>query len=293
MSERNRNRGRGLSLWRERTSIVISIALVLMVFGLLVFLGYHSYRVAHDMQERITYKVDLQDDVSDSLAVVLKSEIEQSEYVKHVEYISKDDAAELFAQELGDDFVGFIGYNPLYPSLMVNFKSSVMPDRDQHVLQAFTEQMARKEGVTGVTYQQNVVDSLYNVFYQSFWFLVVFVGLLLFVSVVLINNTIKLSLYTHRQSIATMRMVGAKTSFIARPFLWRSVLYGFVGAVCALLLLGVMVVVYERQYHLGLLQSEHYLPYAALAVCIVLAGIIVSWFATAMAVRRNVRHAVL
>lgn len=260
-----------------------------MVFGLLLFLEYHSYRLTHDMQERITFKVDLSPDMDESMALQLKSQIEEFPYVRHVDYISKEQAAELFASELGDDFLGFIGYNPLYPSLMVNFNSTIVPDRDQQVLQQFTKEVGGKVGVSGVTYQENVVNSLAEVFYQSFWLLVVIVALLLFVSIVLISNTIRVDIYAMRPTIQTMRLVGAKNSFIARPFLWRSVLYGFFGALAAIVLLGATVSAYNQQFGLDLLGKGNILPYCAIAAILVLAGMLICWIATSFAVRKALK----
>lgn len=289
MSTQRRRYSRSVNLWSNHTSTVISISLVLMVFGLLLFLGYHSYRATHDMQERITYKVDLSPDISDSLAMALKADIEGFDYVKHVDYISKEEAAKLFTEELGDDFVGFIGYNPLYPSLMVNFKSTLMPDREQSAMQTFTKTMSGKIGVTDVAFQENVASEVNEIFYRSFWFLIIFVALLLFVSIVLINNAIRITLLSQQPTIQTMRLVGAKNSFIARPFLWRSVLYGFLGALIAIALLSGMVYAYNQSFGLHLLDAQYFAAYAVIAAVILLSGILITWLATVFATHRNLK----
>ncbi len=283
-------RRQGVTLWGNFTSTVISISLVLMVFGLLLFLGYQSYRTTHDLQERITYKVDLTPDISDSMALALKEVIAGYSYVKQVDYISKDEAARLFSEELDDDFVGFIGYNPLYPSLMVNFKSNPVPDSKQSLMQDFTQTVGTMTGVTGVTYQENVANEVHNIFYQSFWFLIIFIALLLFVSIVLINNTIRITLLSQRDTIQTMRMVGAKNSFIARPFLWRSVWCGLLGALVATLLLGIMIYAYNQSFGLQLLQPRHTLPYAGIVAVLLAMGVLICWLATAFATRRYLRN---
>ena len=279
-----------VNLWSNHTSTVISISLVLMIFGLLLFLGYHSWRATHEMQERITYKVELSPDISDSLAMALKKDIESFDYVKHVDYISKDEAAQLFSEELGDDFVGFIGYNPLYPVLMVNFKSTIVPDRDQKVMQAFTRTVGQKLGVTGVAYQKNVVTEVNEVFYHCFWLLIIFVALLLFVAVVLISNTIRIALYGQQQTLQTMRMVGARNSFIARPFLWRSVLYGTLGALIAIVLLSVLAYVWAQYFGMEVLAERHLIAYLCIASVLLMLGILICWTATALAVMRYLRN---
>lgn len=280
---------RNINLWGAHTSTTVSIALVLLVFGILMFIGYHSYRMTHDVQEKITYKVDLLPDVSDSLALAIQRDIEAFDYVKHVDYISKDEAAKLFTEEIDDDFVDFLGFNPLYPSLMVNLKTDLVPDKDQHILQQFTDRVERMQGVTGVQYQENVINELANEFYIVSWILVLIAVLLLFVTITLINNTIRIAIYAQQQTIQTMRMVGATSSFIARPFLWRSVLYGFLGAIVAIALIAGLAVFYSQQFALPILDQEYWLSYAVMGVIVLLFGILISWLSTAFAVKRYTR----
>ena len=181
-----------VNLWGTHTATVLGITLVLLMLGLLLTLEYHSYRLTHDAQEKITYKVDLSPDVSDSLALAIKAKVEKMTYVKHVDYISSDKAAEIFSEDLGEDFVGFIGYNPLYPSLMVNFNVALLPDNSTQVLDRFCSEVGAMEGVTGVAFQENVVSELREVFYKLTWFLIIFVVLLLIITVVLIASLIRI-----------------------------------------------------------------------------------------------------
>ena len=277
-----------VNLWGTHGATVLGITLVLFMLGLLLSIEYHSYRLTHDAQERITYKVDLSPDVSDSLALAQKAVVEKMSFVKHVDYISKAQAAEIFTEDLGEDFVGFIGYNPLYPSLMVNFNVQLLPDNSTEVLDRFCAEVSRLEGVTGVAYQENVVSELREVFYKLSWFLIVFVLLLLVITVVLIASLIRIAIYSRRETIATMRMVGATASFISRPFLWRSVLYGALGGVIASVLTLVTLWAFGNQFSLALIAPEHWLWYGAIAVMLIVAGIVVSYLATAVTVRRYI-----
>lgn len=277
-----------VNLWGSHGATVLGITLVLYVLGLLLSIEYHSYRLTHDAQERITYKVDLSPDVSDSLALCRLADVQQMPYVKHVDYISKQKAAEIFTEDLGEDFVGFIGYNPLYPSLMVNFNVSLLPDNSTAELDRFCAQVGRLEGVTGVAYQENVVGELREVFYKLAWFLIIFVVLLLMVTVVLIASLIRIAIYGRREAIATMRMVGATAGFIARPFLWRSVLYGALGGLLASALTFVTLWAFGNQFELALISHEHYIWYATIGAALVVAGILISYLATAVTVHRYI-----
>lgn len=277
-----------VNLWGTHGATVLGITLVLFMLGLLLSIEYHSYRLTHDAQERITYKVDLSPDVSDSLALAQKAVVEKMTFVKHVDYISKEKAAEIFSEDLGEDFVGFIGYNPLYPSLMVNFNVQLLPSNSTEVLDRFCAEVGRLEGVTGVTYQENVVSELREVLYKLSWFLIVFVALLLVITVVLIASLIRIAIYNRREAIATMRMVGATASFVARPFLWRSVLYGALGGLFASVLTFITLWVAQNNLDLRLIAPEHYIWYGGIAGVLVVAGIVVSWLSTAVTVHRYI-----
>ena len=277
-----------VNLWGSHGATVLGITLVLFMLGLLLVIEYHSYRLTHDAQERITYKVDLSPDVTDSLALANKAVVEQMSYVKHVDYISKQKAAEIFSEDLGEDFVGFIGYNPLYPSLMVNFNVSLLPDNSTEVLDRFCAEAGQLEGVTGVVYQENVVSELRDIFYKLSWFLIVFVVLLLVITIVLIASLIRIAIYARREAIGTMRMVGATAGFITRPFLWRSVLYGAIGGLIASALTAVTLWVFSNEFDLNLLAAEHWMWYGIIALALILVGIVIAYLSTAVTVRRYI-----
>ena len=274
-----------VNLWGTHGATVLGITLVLFMLGLLLVIEYHSYRLTHDAQERITYKVDLSPDISDSIALADMAVVEKMPYVKHVDYISKQKAAEIFTEDLGEDFVGFIGYNPLYPSLMVNFRVDLLPDNSSEVLDRFCEEVGGLEGVTGVVYQENVVSELREVFYKLSWFLIVFVVLLLVITIVLIASLIRIAIYARKDAIGTMRMVGATAGFITRPFLWRSVLYGALGGLIASLLTAITLWVSSNEFDLNLMAPEHWMWYGAIAVVLIIVGIAIAWVSTAVTVR--------
>ena len=277
-----------VNLWGSHGATVLGITLVLFMLGLLLVIEYHSYRLTHDAQERITYKVDLSPDVTDSLALANKAAVERMSYVKHVDYISKQKAAEIFSEDLGEDFVGFIGYNPLYPSLMVNFNVSLLPDNTTEVLDRFCADVSRLEGVTGVAYQENVVSELREVFYKLSWFLIIFVVLLLVITIVLIASLIRIAIFARREAIGTMRMVGATAGFITRPFLWRSVLYGAIGGLIASVLTAITLWVFSNEFELNLVAGEHWMWYGIIALVLIVVGIVIAYLSTAVTVRRYI-----
>ena len=273
-----------INLWGTHGTTIIGISLVLFMLGLLLTIEYHSYRLTHDAQERITYKVDLSPDVTDSLALVLKDEIAKMPVVKHVDYISKVKAAEIFTEDLGEDFVGFAGYNPLYPSLMVNFNVALLPDNSSETFDQFCEQMRKHDFVTAVAFQENVVNELREVFFKLSWFLIVFVALLLLITIVLISSLIRIAIYSRRETIATMRLVGAKSSFIARPFILRSIWYGALGGLIACVLTFITLWVFGNEFGINLIGNEHLLWYGGIGMALVLVGILISYLSTSITV---------
>lgn len=284
-----------VNLWETHTSTVLSITLALFLFGLCLMVEYHSYRVTHDLQERITFKVDLVPDITDSAAAVLKQQIERIDYVKNVDYISRQDAAEIFTEDLNDDFVGFIGYNPLYPSMMVNLRSDLLPDTRADgrakSIEQFSAEVNDMPYVTGVVYQKNVVNELNDIFYKTTWFLIIFMALLLLVSILMIRSTISIALYAQRETIRTMQLVGAKPGFIAGPFLSRSIWYGLLGGLIASVVLAIATTLFNQSLNgLNLLVPEHLPWYGAIVGAILLVGVILSYLSTLFAVNRYLRQ---
>lgn len=279
-----------VNLWGTHTSTVLSITLVLTMLGMLMMLEYHSYRQTHDLQEQTTFRIDLQTYVDEQVALGLKRTIEGMPCVKHVDYISSDEAAKIFTEDLGDDFIDFLGYNPLSPSLMVNLRADILPDNQSDVLNQFKHDVMQLQGVSAVEYQEKVVTELNDIYYKLSWFLIFFIGLLLLLSVVLISSTIRIALYAQRDTIRTMRMVGAKVSFIARPFIRRGFFYGLLGGLFASLLSVGFMWLFNNRLQLGINFAVHYLWYVGIALVLVLVGMLISYLSTLFTVRRYVRH---
>lgn len=286
-----------VNLWETHSSTVLSITLVLFLLGMCLLVEYHSYRITHDIQERITLKVDLEPEITDEMASLLKLKIEAMPEVKHVDYISKEKAAEIFSEDLNDDFVSFIGYNPLYPSMMVNLKVNYLPEVRQEgrseSIADFTSKVSSMEYVTGVTYQETVVNELNDVFYKITWFLIIFMALLILVSILLISSTIRIALYAQRETIRTMQLVGAKSGFIARPFIGRSIWFGLLGGLIAIAILAIAIGAVNQSFSgLNLLDPSHLFWYVGIAVVILLLGILLSYLSTLFAVSRHLRHTI-
>ena len=287
---KNKRHGK-IRLWAGRTSTIVSIMLVLFVFGLLLFVEYHSYKATHEMQERIAYQVDLNPETTEEEAMSLRDELLAMEYVKGVDYISADEAARLFSAEIGEDFLTLLdSVNPLYPTLMVTLRATSKPTlmKEQRVL--FEKEVKDYACVDGVTYHETMLNDLNEIFYKLSWFLIIFVILLLFVSIALISTTIRIAIFSNRNTIRTMSMVGARMGFITRPFLWRSIVYGFVGATLSQLLMWAAIYIFNKQFHLALFHPRYFTGYIALVIAVYVVGIAISFISTYFSVHRHIRR---
>ncbi|MBR1516780.1 MAG: permease-like cell division protein FtsX [Bacteroidales bacterium] len=276
-------------IWGNKTTVVLSITLVLLILGLILLLVYHAQRQSFRAQEQLTYKVDLVSNVDNERAMQLADSIQRLTFVKKVDYISKEEAAEIFSNEIGEDFVAFIGYNPLSPTLMVNFWANWDPDQSARVIDQFCHNIKNLDIVTGVAYQEHVADSILSLFRKLTLFLVFFGLLLLLICYIMIRNTIRMALYSQRETIQTMRMVGATNHFITRPYLWRSIIYGAMGGIFANILLFLIFYIFNHELSTALLHPHHFSRYAVIAASLVAIGIGVSLISTAIAVRKYLR----
>ena len=282
MSSNKTNRHGKIRLWAGRTSTVFSIMLVLFVFGLLMFVEYHSYMATNALQERITYQVNLNAETTEEEALSLREELLALDYVKNVDYISADEAARLFSIELDEDFLTLLdSVNPLYPTLMVTLKASNNPSKITEVRKRFEKEASEYASIDDITYQETMLNDLSQIFYKLSW--------LLIVSVALISTTIRISINSNRATIRTMSMVGAKMGFITRPFLWRSILYGFLGATFGTVLMFAAIYIFNKQFHLALFHPRHFMAYAILVAIVFFVGIAISFIATYFSVHRHIR----
>lgn len=264
---------------------VISITLVLFMMGLLGMIVLHAKKLSDYVKENIGFSIMIKDGVRESGILMLQKKLDAKEFVKSTEYIPKEKAAVDLKKELGEDFIGFLGYNPLLPSIDLRLKA----DYATPVYVAKIEKtLLSNPEVKEVFYQKSLVELVNQNIERISMFILGFSLLLLLVSIALINNTIRLSVYSKRFIIRTMQLVGATRSFIARPFIWKSLLNGFVSAIIAIGLL--MVVLYFALQEIPeLIELQDLKMYLIIIVFVILLGVLISWLSTWLAVRKYLR----
>ena len=264
----------------------ISISLVLFMIGLIVSLYLTTHYFTVKSKENISLSIILNDTISETDLSRLERYLNATEYTKQVAYISRDSALKEHIAAIGEDPSEFLGYNPLNASLEV-FLSSEYASTDS-INNVILPRLQIFNGITNITYQKEMIELLNNNINKLSLILSLIALVMLFISIVLINNTIRLSIYSKRFIINTMQLVGAKNSFIRRPFLKRSLLNSFIATLLALLLLGGSI--YLVQIQLGtavnLYHAEIVVP---VVIIIFIISIIINCIATIAAVNRYLR----
>lgn len=263
-------------------SVIISITLVLFLLGSLGIVVIKSKTVADQVKEKVVLTVYLKDSAKEVEIKQLEKSLALAEYTKSSVFVSKDAAAEAHSEEIGENFMDFLGYNPLQNSIDVYLKADyVSPVATKEI----SEEIASKDFVDEVTYDQSLITLLSdNIKRISFWVLIISVVFTV-IAVLLINSSIRLSVYAKRFTIKTMQMVGATKRFIRRPFVWRSVRLGILGAILALI--GMAAILYylnESFPEFSLLDDK--LMIGALFLGIFLLGILITWVSTFIATQR-------
>ncbi|WP_191858678.1 cell division protein FtsX [Hanstruepera ponticola] len=263
-------------------SVVLSIGLVLFLLGLLGMLVINAKKVSDHFKEQVVLTIYLKDSAKDVEIKQLEKSLALSDYVKSTEFVSKEQAAESIKAENGEDFMEFLGYNPLQNSIDVHVKADFVTEER---LQVISEEALTKSFVDEVRYDNDLVTLMNNnVKKISFWILVIS-GLFTVIAVLLINSSIRLSVYSKRFTIKTMQMVGATKQFIRRPFVWKSVRLGMIGAILALIGMAV-VLYYVNQTFPELNLMNNTVLLVVLFVGVFMLGIIITWISTFIATQR-------
>lgn len=266
-------------------STVISIALVLLMAGLLGLILVHAKNLSNYIKENIVLNIMLTENTEEADALVLQKELNNNAYVLNTEYVSKELAARNLQQDLGEDFLEFLGYNPLSPSIDVHVKAEYA-NRDS--IRLFIKEITANKMVSEIVYQESLLDMVNKNIRIIGLVILAFTAILLIIAVALINNTIRLSIYSQRFLIKSMQMVGATKGFIRRPFLGYGILHGLLGSIIAIILL--IAVLYLGQQQIPeLILLQNYLEFAIIFVGIIAIGILISGLSTYFAVTKYLR----
>lgn len=266
-------------------STVISIALVLFMLGTLGLIVLQAKKLSDYVKENIGVSIFLKENVKEVDIVKLQKSLDATHFVKSTSFITKEQAAENLKNDLGEDFVSFLGYNPLLPSIDVYLKADYAhPDSIAWI----EKELMENQGIKEVSYQRSLVSLVNENVKKISSVLLAFSGLLLIIAIALINNSIRLSIYSKRFLIKSMQLVGATQGFIRRPFVMRGISHGIYGAFIAILLL--VGLIYSAQKEMPeLFELKDIELFASLFGIVLILGMLIAWICTSLAVRKYLR----
>lgn len=272
-------------------SVVFSIFLSLVVVGLFGLLFIHANKLTSVIKENIEVQVYLKKGISDNQRIQVQKTLSSKDYIAkksdelQIRFVSKEEAAEEFIQETGEDFTNFLGDNPLRDAYVINIGSE---SQSTEALQNIKDEIQNMTGVFEVVYVESLVESINKNLTKISLALLAFAAILILIVVLLINNTIKLALFSQRFLIRSMQLVGAKAGFIQKPFLLRSVWNGLTaGILASLAILGLLQFANREIEDLANLQSNSSL--AILCGSLLLLGVIIGLGSTYRAIRKYLK----
>ena len=263
-------------------SVVISISLVLFLLGVLGLLVLNTKKVSNYFKESAAITLFLKNDVNRDQILNLQVSIDEQSFTKSTKFISKEEAAEIYKKENGEDFIDFLGYNPLENSIDIYVKAEfVSPEKMEEIEGIYKT----NQFVSSVSYDKPLIDLLTKNVRRISLFILIFCGLATLVVVVLINSSIRLSVYSKRFTIKTMQMVGATKRFIRKPFIWNSVKLGILGAILAIIELALLLYYMNTTFpEFGMIDNR--VEMAGLFGIIFGMGILITWISTFLATQR-------
>ncbi|MDB9723888.1 permease-like cell division protein FtsX [Polaribacter sp.] len=263
-------------------SVVISIALVLFMLGVLGLVLLKSSTVSNRIKEKIAVTLFLKDNVSTGQINAFKDSLAKEDFARRIVYTSKAQAAKKYSKEIGEDFLTFLGENPLKNGIDIYLKAAFVTPEKMEALEA---RFLKNEFVADVSYDKPLINLLTEHIQRIGFWLFVLSGFLALIAIILINSAIRLTIYSKRFNIKTMQMVGATKSFIRNPFIWQGIKLGLVGAFLALIGLGV-VVYYLDVFSPSLRLLKDYISLSYLVGGVLLAAFIITLFSTFFATQR-------
>jgi cell division transport system permease protein len=272
-------------LFTSYLTSIISNTLVLFLIGLVLLLLFNTKKLSDYVRENIGFSVMLNDNVREAEILKLQKTLDAKEFVKSTQYISKEKAAQDLQKDLGEDFIQFLGYNPLLPSIDLKLKANYTnPDS----ISLIEKDLLKNSEIKEVFYQKSLLHLVHENVQKISLIILGFSCLLLLIALVLINNTIRLSVYSKRFIINTMQLVGATDGFIRKPFLLKSMLNGIYAAFIAAILL--LLVVYYAQKQIGdVLVIKEFFTMGILLASVFGIGIFLNLVSTFMSVTRYLR----
>ncbi len=263
-------------------TLVISVSLVLFLLGILGLVLINAKELSDYFRESLSFSLMLNDDSKEADIRMLQKDLDAKPFVKSTQYISKDEAAEKMKNDLGEDFISFLGDNPLPPSIDVYLHAGyAKPDSVARIEKYILQYPFVKE----VYYQESLLFLINENVRKISIFLLIISSFLFLIAITIINNTIRLSIYSKRFLIRTMQLVGATRAFIRRPFIIKSAFHGLLAALIAMSLLVGLLYMIEKEFFL-MFTFESTRLLVILGASIIATGVLINIISTYFSVNK-------
>ncbi len=282
MSSKDNNNINKRRLTGSFITTIISVSLVLFLMGLVGLLGLNATRLSTFVKENIGFSIFVKETMKEPDINLLQRILNSKKWVKDTRYISKEEAAEELKKELGEDFVQFLGYNPLSASVDVHLYADYA---NTDSVKNIEKEILALPQVKELVYQESLIHLVNENVERISFVLVLFSSLMFLIAITLMNNAIRLAVYAKRFIINTMQLVGATRGFIRRPFLYRSILHGLISSFIAIGMLSAIIYMGETEME-GLVSFRDVDILMILFGSVVLLGIIINLISTFFAVNK-------
>ena len=262
-------------------SVVLSVFLVLYMLGLLGFFVANSKKLTNDFKEQIVMTVFFKNEAKNDDLKAFGNDLKLANYTKSYLFVSKEVAAKEHKEIIGEDFMKFLGVNPLQNSYDIHLKADFI---NKESIERIERKLKTNEMVADIVYDKQLVDLVNNNIQKvSAWILIIS-SIFAIISILLINSSLRLSIHANRFIIKTMQMVGATKSFIRKPFIIQSIKLGLIGAGFAIIMLVFTLIYIENSLQLGLLQNK--IITISVLFGVLGMGILITWLSTYFATQR-------
>lgn len=256
-------------------SIVVIMSIVLFLFGFFGVFVISSNSIANSFKENFSVSIFFQDNVKQIEVAQLQNELLMSDYIDKLSYVSKESAVLIMKEEYGEDFIQDLGYNPLVNSIDLNFKSQYV---EAIKIDSISEIIKKNKYVDEIVYDKNLINLINeNIKRVTFW-LIPSISIFLIITFLIINSSIRLSIYSNRQLIKTMQLVGATKSFIRKPFLKTNAFLSLISSFLSISL--IILIIYYLDNNINFLNNIEPKTIFILCLFMILLGLTISYIST-------------
>ena len=265
-------------LFTSYISIIVIMSIVLFLFGFFGVFFISSNSLANSFKENFSVSIFFKEDAKKIEITLLQNELLMTDYIEKLKYVSKDDAILIMKEEYGQDFIKELGFNPLVNSIDFNLKSQYV---ESLILDSISEIISKNKYVDEIVYDNNLLKLINDNIKKITYWIIPSIIIFLLITFLLINSSIRLSIYSNRQLIKTMQLVGATKGFIRRPFIKTNIMLSLISSFISIAL--IVMIIYYIDANISFIDNLNIQLIIALFLFIISLGFIISYISTFLA----------